>query len=194
MTIVSAQHIVPAIDWRKGGVLSGRLFMSDSAGEHDPPGLLTELRTANGYLAGILDIAEDAIVSVNTRQEIVLFNRGAEKTFGFRAAEVLGKSLDLLIPERFVVSHRKDVESFGRGEASSRRMGERNEVYGRRADGREFPADVTISKVSLNGELFFTAIVRDISARKQIEAELLSLNRDLERRVEGRTAELAEGN
>ena len=168
--------------------------MSPSVSADNPHGQLTESRAANAYLAGILDIAEDAIVSVNGRQEIVLFNRGAEKTFGYRASDVIGNALDLLIPERFVATHRGDVDAFGRGGPSSRRMGERTEVYGRRADGREFPADVTISKVSLNGDLFFTAIIRDITARKQIEAELLHLNRDLEQRVERRTAELAEGN
>jgi len=153
-----------------------------------------ELRAANAWLAEIVDIAEDAIISVNARQEIVLFNLGAEKVFGYRAAEMIGQPLDRLIPERFVASHRQDVERFGQSAEVSRRMGERNEVYGRRADGTEFPADVTICKLERKGELFFTAIVRDVSVRKRIEAELLELNRGLEQRVGARTAELAERN
>src|SRR4029450_3629913 len=102
MSVVPAHHVAPLIDWRSRGVLPGRWFMSNSAGADDPHGLMADLRASNAFLAGVLDIAEDAIVSVNGRQEIVLFNRGAEKTFGYRAADVLGKPLDLLIPERFV--------------------------------------------------------------------------------------------
>src|SRR6516162_11370947 len=79
-----------------------------------------ELRAANAWLAEIVDIAEDAIISVNARQEIVLFNLGAEKVFGYRAAEMIGQPLDRLIPERFVASHRQDVERFGQSAEVSR--------------------------------------------------------------------------
>ncbi len=120
-------------------------------------------------LADILDIAEDGIVTVDARQEIVLFNRGASKLFGYASLEVAGQPLELLLPERFRIPHRGQVEEFGRSSAPARLMGERSEVYGRRKDGSEFPAEVSISKFETGGETLFTAIVRDVTDRKRYE-------------------------
>jgi PAS domain S-box-containing protein len=121
-------------------------------------------------LADILDIAEDGIVTVDARQQIVLFNRGAAKLFGYTPEEVVGRPLDLLIPPRFHESHRRDVDAFGRSGEAARLMGDRREVYGQRKDGSEFPAEVSISKFEGDGELVFTAIVRDVTERKRYEA------------------------
>ena len=103
-------------------------------------------------LADILDIAEDGVVTVDAQQEIVLFNRGAARLFGYEPDEVAGKSLDLLLPDRYRLPHREQVVEFGRSGEAARPMGQRREVYGRRKDGSEFPAEVSISRFDNDGK------------------------------------------
>ena len=153
-----------------------------------------ELRASQARFAGILAIAEDAVVSVDASQRIVLFNQGAEKTFGFTAAEALGQPLDLLLPPRFNESHRRHMAEFAGSDSVARRMGERTEVFGRRKDGSEFPAEASISRLEVHGELVFTALLRDVTERECAEAAIRQLNEGLEQRVRERTAELAESN
>lgn len=153
-----------------------------------------DLEAAQRQFQGILAISEDAIVSVDETQRIIFFNQGAEKTFGYAAAEVLGQPLDILLPDRFVAGHRRQVAEFGSAAAPSRRMGERSEVYGKRKDGTEFPAEASISRLHVKGGLVFTAALRDITERKKIEAAMLQHNVDLEQRVQARTAELMDSN
>ncbi|MHC5744526.1 MAG: response regulator [Nostoc sp.] len=128
-----------------------------------------ELRFSQARFARILDIADDAIISINRFQSITLFNQGAEKIFGYSAQEVIGHSLDLLLPQRFFQAHRQHVVDFGQSPNVARRMGERREIYGRRKDGTEFPAEASISKIEMAEEIFYTVILRDITERKQIE-------------------------
>lgn len=127
-------------------------------------------RISPEQLAEILDITEDGIVTVDARQEIVLFNRGAATIFGYTPEEVVGQSLELLLPSRFRDPHREQVEGFGNAPAPARLMGERREVYGQRKDGSEFPAEVSISKFGTAEDRLFTAIVRDVTERKRYEA------------------------
>jgi PAS domain S-box-containing protein len=128
-----------------------------------------ELRFSQARFARILDIADDAIISIDGLQRITLFNQGAEKIFGYSAPEVIGKGLDLLLPLRFAEAHRHHVIDFSKSPSPARRMGERREIYGRRKDGSEFPAEASISKLEINEEIFYTVILRDITGRKQIE-------------------------
>ncbi len=135
------------------------------------------LREAKARFSGILEIADDAIISIDGKQNITLFNKGAEKIFGYLASEVLGKPLDILLPKRFTFSHQQNVVQFEQKNANARRMGERAEVFGKRKDGTEFSAEASISQLEIGGEKVFTAILRDISKRKQSEEELERLNR-----------------
>ena len=130
------------------------------------------LRSAKARFKGILEIAEDAIISVDSGQRIVLFNQGAETVFGYAQAEIIGKPLSLLLPRRFAQAHRGHIQAFSESPEVSRSMGQRREVFGRRKDGSEFPAEASISKLDLGGELVFTVILRDITERKRA-AELL---------------------
>ncbi|MEH1941837.1 MAG: response regulator [Nostoc sp.] len=128
-----------------------------------------ELRFSQARFARILDIADDAIISINGFQSITLFNQGAEKIFGYSAQEVISQGLDLLLPQRFFQVHRQHVVDFGQSPNIARRMGERREIYGRRKDGTEFPAEASISKIDMGEEIFYTVILRDVTERKQIE-------------------------
>ncbi|MFE1747379.1 PAS domain S-box protein [Coleofasciculus sp. H7-2] len=135
--------------------------------------LAEEARKASqARLAGILDIAEDAIISVDETQQITLFNQGAEKIFGYTASEVIGQSLDLLLPKQTAIAHRQHIHNFGTSKGTARKMGERREVFGQRKDGMEFPAEASISKLELAGEKIFTVILRDITERKRGEEAL----------------------
>jgi len=134
------------------------------------------LRISQVRFAGILDIADDAIISVDVHQIITLFNQGAEKIFGYTAREVMGQSLGILLPSRYSNLHRGHVRKFGQSEGSARRMGDRSEIYGRRKDGTEFSAEASISKLEIGDEVLFTVILRDISLRKASEERLAALS------------------
>jgi PAS domain S-box-containing protein len=127
------------------------------------------LRVSEAKFAGIVSIASDAIISIDASQSILHFNHGAEVIFGYRAEEVLGRQLDLLIPERFRAAHRDHVRTFGESAVAARRMGERAEILGLRSDGTEFPADASISKLEVDGQRIYTVVLRDVSARKKAE-------------------------
>lgn len=142
-----------------------------------------ELRASQARLAGVVDIAEDAIISLNERQQIQLFNQGAEKIFGYAASDVLGRPIDILIPERFRQVHSQHVRLFGESAQVARRMGDRREIFGLRQSGDEFPAEASISQLSVGPEKTFTVILRDITERKRAAEEL-------ERQVQRRTAHL----
>ena len=149
-----------------------------------------DLRRAEARLAGLLAIATDAIISVDEAQCVTLFNHGAEATFGYAAAEMLGRPLEVLLPERFRPSHATHVAAFGRLGNASRRMGERREIFGQRKNGEVFPAEASISVLGDAGARTFTVVLRDVTQRKQVEALLEQSNRQLEARVAERTSEL----
>lgn len=144
--------------------------------------------------ASILDMAEEGIVAIDSNQHIVLFNHGAERVFGWLAREMMGQHLNVLIPERFHTSHLRDVSSFANSVVSARLMGERRPVVGRRKDGSEFPAEISICKFEESGQRFFAAILRDVTERKKTEEAMVQVNQELERRVQARTAELESSN
>jgi PAS domain S-box-containing protein len=128
-----------------------------------------DLALSQAQFAGILTIAEDAIISIDEQQQITLFNQGAEKIFGYTAQEVLGQTLDLLIPKRFTQIHHQHVQNFHHVPEQAKRMGERREIYGLRQDGSEFPCEASISKLSIGGKVIFTVFLQDVTERKHIE-------------------------
>jgi PAS domain S-box-containing protein len=117
----------------------------------------------------IIEISADAVISIDDQQRIIRFNRGAEEIFGYARSEMLGRPLDLLLPERFRGLHSQHVTRFGNADVSARRMGERRPISGLRANGEEFPAEASISKVDIAGERIYTVVLRDISDRQRAE-------------------------
>jgi PAS domain S-box-containing protein len=128
-------------------------------------------RESEERLAGIVSSAMDAIITVDDEQRIVLFNEAAERMFGCPAAEALGQPLNRFIPERFRSAHTEYVQRFGETGGTSRAMGRLSALAALRADGSEFPIEAAISSIEVGGRKLYTVIHRDITERKQAEAE-----------------------
>ncbi len=148
------------------------------------------MRHSEAKFSGIVAIAADAIISIDREQRITLFNDGAQRIFGHSRDEMIGKPLDLLIPDRFRSAHTGHVRGFGASATSARRMGERAEIFGLRKGGEEFAAEASISHLEIGGETIYTVVLRDISERKRAEALLARSHAELENRVSERTGEL----
>ena len=125
-----------------------------------------ELLNMRARVGGIVESAMDAIITVNSNQRVVQFNPAAERAFGHRREAILGRPLDVLIPERFRAGHRSHVDRFGHTNTSSRSMGAQAVLHGLRADGSEFPIEASISQHTEDGgERYFTVILRDVTER-----------------------------
>jgi PAS domain S-box-containing protein len=130
-----------------------------------------ELRASEGKFAGILSIAADAIITVDQTQRVVHFNRGAEEIFGYTAGDVIGRHLNILLPQRFRESHPGHMERFAQSPITARRMGERGDIFGLRSDGTEFPAEASISKLVTPDGILFTVVLRDITNQRRAEED-----------------------
>ena len=136
-----------------------------------PVGATTTTRhesISDGLYEQILQVAADAIVTVDADQRIVQFNRGAELMFGYSEADVMGNPLGVLLPSRFRTRHSEDVTTFGQSPTAARLMGQRREVFGLRKNGSEFPAEASILKLDApDGRRLYAAVVRDVTDRKR---------------------------
>ncbi len=148
------------------------------------------LHESQTRLFNLIDSAMDAIISINSQQQIVLFNTAAEQMFLCPHSEALGQPIERFIPERFRVAHRQHIELFGQAGVTNRAMGKLSAISGLRANGQEFPIEAAISKMETSQGQVYTVILRDISRRKEAELEIHRLNAELEQRVADRTAEL----
>lgn len=122
--------------------------------------------------SGLLAIAADAVIAVDDEQRIIFFNQGAERIFGWAAAEVGGHYLEILLPERYRAAHRGHVYGFGAAHGHARLMGERQQISGLRKSGEEFPAEAAIQRIEVEGRNVYAAVLRDISARQRAEDAL----------------------
>jgi len=138
------------------------------------------LARGEARLRGILDSAMDAIITVDERQHIVLFNGAAEKMFGCPQNEAIGAPLTWFIPERFRGAHSDHVRRFGDTGVTSRRMAGLRVVTGLARDGREFPIDASISQLKDGGATFYTVILRDVTERVRAEEALRVSKRELQ--------------
>ena len=128
------------------------------------------LRESQARLAGIINSAMDAIITVDEAQNIQLFNPAAESMFSYQTSEIIGQPLDRLLPERVRSVHREHVRHFGQtGVPMMRSMRIVGSLNGLRADGEEFPVEASISQVVVDGKKTYTVILRDITERKQTE-------------------------
>jgi len=119
----------------------------------------------------LLDSTPDAMLFVNTQNKVVLVNAQFEKIFGYSQDEIVGKKLDILVPDRYKKNHTRMVQKFFEY-PNVRPMGSHLEIYAKKKDGGEFPVDISLSPLQTDEELLVTAAVRDITKRKEAEEQI----------------------
>jgi len=125
------------------------------------------LRRSEATFHGIVSTSADAIVSADKDMRIAVFNGGAEALYGYTHAEVIGKSVEKLIPERFRKGNLRAVERIAAGPSGAWRL--RRDIIGLRRTGEEFAAEGTISKLVIDNELILTIVLRDVTEQRRIE-------------------------
>jgi len=131
-----------------------------------------ELQESRQRYADIIESAMDAIITIDINSHILVFNAAAEIMFGCSANEAIGGSLERFIPERFRAAHATHVRAFARTNISARKMGFLGAISGLRANGKEFPIEVSIAQNGSGDAKSFTAIMRDITERLRGEIAL----------------------
>jgi two-component system, LuxR family, sensor kinase FixL len=130
------------------------------------------LRKSEAKMRGVLDTSMDGIVTMDDRGVIEEFNAAAERTFGFRAEDVVGQHVSTLLPESYHWEYGVHLGELLR-ESEGRLIRSGLEVAGQRADGSIFPLDLSLSEVHTSGKRLFTAVVRDLTERRAHEQEVL---------------------
>ena len=129
------------------------------------------LRASEAAFRGLFESAPDAIVLVNEDGRITLVNAHAESIFGYARKELIGKPVEMLLPERFRERHIGHRTAF-QANPTIRRMGVGIELFALRKDGVEIPVEVTLSPLRTNEHTEILSIIRDVSERKQLELQL----------------------
>jgi two-component system sensor kinase FixL len=127
-------------------------------------------------IKGAVENTNEAFVTIDRNHKVLFFNRAAERIFGYRREEVLGHDLDVIMSPTCSRDHRKAVDRYVKT-GIPRRIGHASELTATRKDGRTFPASISFSVSQVDGELYFTGIVSDLSETKVLQERILRSER-----------------
>ena len=142
----------------------------------------SDLRDSAARLRAILETAVEGIITIDERGIIESFNLAAERIFGYKAREVIGKNVSVLMPSPHREQHDTYLGNYLRT-GHAKIIGIGREVAGRRKNGVAFPIDLSVSEVRLADRRLFTGFIRDITERKRLEKEILEISESEQRRI-----------
>ena len=134
-----------------------------------PPGQGT-IKDANQRLIALLDAAVDALVIIDGKGNIELFNSAAQKMFGYSKREVFGKNIKMLMPDPFSIEHDKYLSSYLTS-GDEKIIGKGRKVKGKKSNGEVFPIFLSVGEVKNSSDIQFVGIIRDISEQEQDRIE-----------------------
>ena len=141
----------------------------------------------------LLEAAPDAIVEVAADGQIVLLNRSAEEMFGYKRDELIGKSVDILVPDAVRAGHGGHRQRY-LGHPRTRPMGSGLDLRARRRNGSLFPVEISLSPIHTENGLHVTAVIRDVTDRKRSEQEVRKLQQQYTNELEARNREIERAN
>jgi PAS domain S-box-containing protein len=184
----------------KGQRSDGRIFDADIAltpiDTEDGTYIASTIRdisadnTSESYFRNVLESAPDAMIIIDHYGKISIVNGQAVKMFGYTRDEMLGQEIEMLLPVDLREQHIRNRAAYA-GDPHLRPMGAGMELRGMRKDGSEFPVEISLSPVTSAGGAFVSSVIRDVTDRKQMEAELIEARHAAERANKANTAFLA---
>jgi len=145
------------------------IVLRDVTSQHET---VAAMRHAQLVTNRIIAIGEDAVISIDEESRITYWNPRAEQIFGYRQDEMLGRPVNILLPDALAAKHAAQITEFAGGKEASRLMGERGEITGKRKDGSLVPLEVSITKTTIDNQIVLSAQIRDITERKRTQAAL----------------------
>lgn len=133
---------------------------------------LRELEQSEGRLAGIVNIAREAIISVDRDLGIIMFNKGAEAIFGYKEAEIRGRSISVLASEDHRDVYTKLLREYSETGEGQLKMGRQIEIPGRRKKGEKFPAEASVTRLETEQGTILTVVLRDVTERVRSQKAL----------------------
>lgn len=138
---------------------------------------------------GLVETSSDAVVTVNEMLEVIHWNEAASKIFGYSRDEIMGRPVEILVPENYKQRHIESSLRFLKTR-EGKIIGKAIEMEGLRKDGSLVPVELSLSSLEIGGSLLITGIIRDITDRKRLEEQLKEYTEGLEQMVKERTNEL----
>ena len=145
---------------------------------------------SEAYFRVLIESAPDAMIIVDESGEMAIVNGQAENMFGYSRDEMLGRKIEMLLPEKVRKRHKTHRKTFA-GDPSLRPMGIGMELVAQRKDGSEFPVEISLSPVKTRQASFVSSVIRDVTERKRMEQEIIEARRQAERANKANSAFLA---
>ena len=165
-----ANSTLTALADRRGG---NRGFAKITRDLTDRKNVEDALRAQKAYVQSVLRVAMDGIVTINECGHITTFNRAASEMFGYSEEEVVGRNVNILMPEPYHTEHDRYIHNYhqsGEAKVIGQKLG--REVSGRRKDGSTFPLDLAIAEFTVDGKRNYTGTLRDLTQHRSLEARL----------------------